>query len=165
MPRNPIKMLTFGGGAILFAGLFGLSLASYAESGSFAFYKQQPYASRDFAQSAPFAEPASYPISPPSLPVASAAEMTAVPRASYSPGYPGNVWPEDARAAPAQPVSYERIGRDESRDTRVIPETGGSWAEPAREPGVIRPGAEEAAFAETAAEDSDAIEEPLAETD
>lgn len=132
MQRNPIKLLMLGSGGVTFAGLFGMSLASYAESGSFEFYKQRPYDSGYVAQSAPLAEMASYPISPPSPPETSPAALIAAPRPVYAPGYPGDSWPEDSPAALIQAVAYEPVAPEDGMDARRIPETGGSWTEPAR---------------------------------
>ena len=165
MPRTLIKMLAFGSGGVVFAGMFGLSLASFAESGSFEFYKQRPYSSGYVAQSAPLAETAGYSIGPPSVPSASPIEMTAAPRAVYSPGYPGDGWVEEPRAGATQAVAYERVAAEDAADARVIGETGGSWAEPARGRNVARADAEDGAYVETADVDSDAFEGPLEETD
>ncbi|RYD50532.1 MAG: hypothetical protein EOP60_11465 [Sphingomonadales bacterium] len=159
-----IKMLAFGSGGVMVAGMFGLSLASFAESGSFEFYKRQPYSSGYVAQNAPLAEPASYSISPPAA-SASPVEMIAAPRAQYSPGYPGDGWAEDAPAGPSQAVAYEVVAEDDGPDARVVPETGGSWTEPAREVRVVRADAEDVVYIEATSDDGDASEGRLEETD
>jgi hypothetical protein len=165
MPRNAMKILAIGCGGVVLAGMFGISLASYAESGSFAFYRQQSASGWNSQPIEPIAEIASYPISPPSPPETSPAAMMAMPRARYSPGYPGDSWPEETRARPIQVVAYEPIERDGGPDMRVIPEMGGSWTEPARRRSEVRAERDDDAYIETSAEDEDAIEEPLEEAD
>ncbi len=170
MPRNAMKMMTIGCGAAVLAGLLGISLAGFADSGSFAFYRQQSASSWNAPRIEPIPEIASYPISPPippetSPPETSPAAMTAMPRAKYSAGYPGDSGAEEARARPTRIAAYEPVGRDDGPDPRVIPEMGGSWTEPARRERVTRVEREEAAYIEASAEDGDAIEEPLDEAE
>ncbi len=170
MPRDVVKILSIGGGGVVLAGMFGISLASYAESGSFAFYRGQSASSWNSAPIEPIAETASYPISPPvapntSRPEMNPAAMTVMPRPRYAPGYPGDSAPEEASATPNQVAAYEPAMRDGGRDTRVIREAGGSWSEPARRYRVARAESDDGAFVETWAEGDDAIDEPLDETD
>jgi hypothetical protein len=118
-------MIAGGAGAMALAGAFGLSLASYAESDSFAFYKQRYRASHGSAQPA-IDGTATYPASAPFVQAAAPFSAPVASRAEYAAAEPD--YPEDV-LGPARRVGLEWV-EPADLDARVIPEMRGFWTRP-----------------------------------
>lgn len=163
MQQNRIKMIACGGGALAFAGAFGLSLASYAESGSFAFYKQHSPAAWSLASPEQPVAVAALPAGAPFGQMAAPTAMPPVSRAEYP--QDAALWREDTRDT-VKPAVFERAEPEPEFETRVIPETRGSWTEPmANERVEMQADSDDEAWVEAAPEDRGDAADAAVESD